>query len=220
MRRALAFAALVPLALASQAPGTLTPDGPATIFDDWHGAHTLEGLHADLLTAFRVTVQPGGRAGTVRFLPYLSGERTPHNDAVIRGAFTGLGSGTTRDDLTRAVLEGVAFGLRDSHQALKETGARLDRMMAIGGGARSRYWLRVIATALDVTLTLPADGEFGAALGAARLGMAAAGAGRVNDIMTAPDVVEEIAPDAALRDRFDAAYQAFRAAYPAIRGVQ
>ena len=158
--------------------------------------------------------------GPVRFLPYLSGERTPHNDAVIRGAFTGLGSGTTRDDLTRAVLEGVAFGLRDSHQALKETGARLDRMMAIGGGARSRYWLRVIATALDVTLTLPADGEFGAALGAARLGMAAAGGGRVNDIMTAPDVVEEIAPDAALRDRFDAGYQAFRAAYPAIRGVQ
>jgi xylulokinase len=158
--------------------------------------------------------------GPVRFLPYLSGERTPHNDAVIRGAFTRLGSGTTRDDLTRAVLEGVAFGLRDSHQALKETGARLDRMMAIGGGARSRYWLRVIATTLDVTLTLPADGEFGAALGAARLGMAAAGAGSVNDIMTAPDVVEEIAPDAALRDRFDAGYQAFRAAYPAIRGVQ
>lgn len=158
--------------------------------------------------------------GPVRFLPYLSGERTPHNDAAIRGAFTGLGSGTTRDDLTRAVLEGVAFGLRDSHQALRETGARLDRIMAIGGGARSRYWLRVIATTLDATLTLPADGEFGAALGAARLGMAAAGGGSIADIMTAPDVIEEIAPDAALRDRFEAGYQAFRAAYPAIRGVQ
>ena len=158
--------------------------------------------------------------GPVRFLPYLSGERTPHNDAVIRGAFTGLGSGTTRDDMTRAVLEGVAFGLRDSHQALKETGARLDRMMAIGGGARSRYWLRVIATTLDVTLTLPADGEFGAALGAARLGMVAAGAGSMAQVMTAPDMVEEIAPDATLRDDFEAAYHAFRAAYPAIRGAQ
>lgn len=158
--------------------------------------------------------------GPVRFLPYLSGERTPHNDAVIRGAFTGLESGTTRDDLTRAVLEGVAFGLRDSHQALRDTGARLDRIMAIGGGARSRYWLRAIATALDVTLTLPADGEFGAALGAARLGMVAAGEGSVEDVMTAPDVVEEIAPDAALRDRFEAGYQAFRAAYPAVRGIQ
>ena len=160
------------------------------------------------------------KPGAVRFLPYLAGERTPHNDAVIRGAFTGLGSGTSRDDLTRAVLEGVAFGLRDSHEALKATGARLDRMMAIGGGARSRYWLKVIATTLDVTLTLPADGEFGAALGAARLGMVAAGAGGLKDIMAAPDVVEEIAPDAALRERFDSAYQAFRAAYPAIRGVQ
>ena len=158
--------------------------------------------------------------GPVRFLPYLSGERTPHNDAVIRGAFTGLGSGTTRDDMTRAVLEGVAFGLRDSHQALKETGARLDRMMAIGGGARSRYWLRVIATTLDVTLTLPADGEFGAALGAARLGMVAVGTGSMAQVMTAPDVVEEIVPDATLRDDFEAAYQAFRAAYPAIRGAQ
>ncbi|TBN41143.1 xylulokinase [Paracoccus subflavus] len=158
--------------------------------------------------------------GPVRFLPYLSGERTPHNDAVIRGAFTGLGSDTTRDDMVRAVLEGVALGLRDSHQALRATGARLDRIMAIGGGARSRYWLQVIATTLDATLTLPADGEFGAALGAARLGMVAAGSGSIADVMTAPGVIDEIAPDAALRDAFDAAHQAFRAAYPAVRGIQ
>lgn len=158
--------------------------------------------------------------GPVRFLPYLSGERTPHNDAVIRGAFTGLGSGTSRDDMVRAVLEGVAFGLRDSHEALKATGARLDRMMAIGGGARSRYWLRAIAAALDVTLCLPADGEFGAALGAARLAMVAAGAGSIETVMTAPDVMAHIAPDDALRERFEEGYQAFRAAYPAIRAAQ
>lgn len=158
--------------------------------------------------------------GPVRFLPYLSGERTPHNDAAIRGAFTGLGSDTTRDDMVRAVLEGVALGLRDSHEALRAAGARLDRIMAIGGGARSRYWLRAIATALDVTLTLPADGEFGAALGAARLGMVAAGAGTIGDIMTPPRAIDEIAPDAALRDAFDAAHRAFRAAYPALRAVQ
>ncbi|RJL04866.1 xylulokinase [Paracoccus siganidrum] len=158
--------------------------------------------------------------GPVRFLPYLSGERTPHNDPVIRGSFTGLASETTRDDLTRAVLEGVAFGLRDSHEALKATGARTDRLMAIGGGARSRYWLRAIATALDVTLTLPSDGEFGAALGAARLGMVAAGAGSVEQVMTAPDVTEEIAPDPELRGAFDEAFAAYRAAYPAIRAAQ
>ena len=158
--------------------------------------------------------------GPVRFLPYLSGERTPHNDPLIRGSFTGLGSDTSRDDLTRAVLEGVAFGLRDSHEALKATGARTDRLLAIGGGARSHQWLRIIATALDVTLALPSDGEFGAALGAARLGRVASGAGSVDQVMTAPETTVEISPDPALRDAFDAAYQDFRAAYPAIRGVQ
>lgn len=158
--------------------------------------------------------------GAVRFLPYLSGERTPHNDPAIRAALTGMGAGTDRDDLTRAVLEGVAFGLADSLAALQSTGARPDRLMAIGGGARSRYWLEVIATALDVTLTLPEDGDFGAALGAARLGMVASGAGSPAEIMTPPAITGEIAPNAALRDDFAAALQGFRAAYPAIRAVQ
>ncbi|CAM3330189.1 xylulokinase [Paracoccus nototheniae] len=158
--------------------------------------------------------------GAVRFLPYLSGERTPHNDPAIRGSLTGLASATDSSDLTRAVLEGVAFGLADSLAALQATGARPDHLMAIGGGARSQYWLQVIATALDVTLTLPADGEFGAALGAARLGMVAAGGGSVDDIMTAPDITAEIAPDPALRDAFAKALAGFRTAYPAIRAVQ
>lgn len=158
--------------------------------------------------------------GPVRFLPYLSGERTPHNDPVIRGSFTGLGSNSTRDDMTRAVLEGVAFGLRDSHDALKATGARIDRLMAIGGGTRSRYWLKAIATALDVTLTLPSDGEFGAALGAARLGMVSCGAGSIEQVMTAPQVTGEVAPDPSMRAAFDEAHASFRAAYPAIRAAQ
>ena len=158
--------------------------------------------------------------GAVRFLPYLSGERTPHNDPEIRGSFTGLALATDRNDMTRAVLEGVAFGLRDSLTALRATGARPESLMAIGGGARSRYWLQVIATALDVTLDLPAGGEFGAALGAARLAVVASGAGSVADIMTAPDVTDRILPDPALRDAFDQAYEGFRAAYPAIRTAQ
>ncbi|TJZ91931.1 xylulokinase [Paracoccus gahaiensis] len=158
--------------------------------------------------------------GPVRFLPYLSGERTPHNDPAIRGSFTGLASATGRDDLARAVLEGVAFGLADSLAALQATGAHPTRLMAIGGGARSRTWLQIIATALDVTLTLPEAGEFGAALGAARLGMVAAGGGSVDQVMTAPDITDEIAPDPALRGAFDAALQGFRTAYPAIRAVQ
>lgn len=158
--------------------------------------------------------------GAVRFLPYLSGERTPHNDPSIRGSLTGLAAATDRGDLTRAVLEGVAFGLADSLAALHRTGARPTHLMAIGGGARSDYWLGAIATALDVTLTLPEDGEFGAALGSARLAMVAAGAGSVEAVMTPPAVTREIAPDPALRPAFATAHQAFRDSYPAIRRVQ
>ncbi|SCY66129.1 xylulokinase [Paracoccus tibetensis] len=158
--------------------------------------------------------------GPVRFLPYLSGERTPHNDPKIRGSLTGLAAATGREDLTRAVMEGVAFGLRDSFEALRATGAELPELMAIGGGARSRYWLQVIATVLDITLALPADGEFGAALGAARLGMLAAGAGRPEDVMSTPAIGNRIVPVAESRAAFDNAYRAWRATYPAIRAIQ
>nr|WP_111299073.1 xylulokinase [Paracoccus saliphilus] len=156
----------------------------------------------------------------VRFLPYLSGERTPHNDAEIRGSFTGLGAATSRDDLTRAVLEGVAFGLRDSFEALQATGARVDQLSAIGGGTASRYWLRLIATVLGIPLTLPAGGEFGACLGAARLAMIAATGGRPESIMIAPGFSETIEPEASFKAAFDASYRDYRASYPAIRAIQ
>jgi xylulokinase len=158
--------------------------------------------------------------GTVRFLPYLSGERTPHNDAAIRGSFTGLGTDTRREDLTRAVLEGVAFGLRDSFEALKATGAHFDSLIAIGGGTASRYWLRLIATVLGVPLRLPAGGEFGAALGAARLGLCAGTGADPLAVMQAPDLGPTIAPEATLVPAFDAAFAKFRAAYPALRATQ
>ena len=158
--------------------------------------------------------------GSVRFLPYLSGERTPHNDAEIRGSFTGLSAGTTRDDLTRAVLEGVAFGLRDSFDALVATGASFDRLFAIGGGTGSRYWVKLVATVLGVPLQLPRGSEFGAALGAARLGMVAATSAAVDTIMTAPGVGETIDPVDALGDAMAEAHSAFRAAYPKIKSAQ
>lgn len=161
-----------------------------------------------------------GPPGSVRFLPYLSGERTPHNDAAIRGAFTGLGADTSREDLTRAVLEGVAFGLRDSFEALKATGAKLESLIAIGGGTGSRYWLKLIATVLGVPLRLPAAGEFGAALGAARLGICAATGADPKAVMVMPDLGTEIAPDEGQRSAYDDAFVRFRAAYPAIRAAQ
>lgn len=157
--------------------------------------------------------------GEVTFLPYLSGERTPHNDAAIRGAFTGLGHESGRAVLTQAVLEGVSFAIRDSLEALRAAGTNLSRVTAIGGGSRSRYWLKSIATALDIPVDLPADGDFGAAFGAARLGLIAATGADPVATCFAPETAETIAPEAALRGAYEDAYQRYRRLYPALKAL-
>ncbi|GAB5507795.1 MAG: xylulokinase [Rhizobiaceae bacterium] len=156
----------------------------------------------------------------VTFLPYLSGERTPHNDAAIRGAFSGLAHQSGRAELTQAVMEGVAFAFRDSLEALKAAGTELERATAIGGGSRSRYWLRAVATALDISIDLPGDGDFGAAFGAARLGLIAANDADPLGVCTPPKITETIEPDRALVPAFADVYAHYRALYPAIKGVQ
>jgi xylulokinase len=157
--------------------------------------------------------------GSVTFLPYLSGERTPHNDAAIRGVFTGLGHESSRVVLTQAVLEGVSFAIRDNLEALKSAGTTIGRVTAIGGGSRSRYWLKSIATALDVPVDIPADGDFGAAFGAARLGLIAATGADPLSVCTPPKTAETIEPEAAHRQAYEAAYQRYRKLYPAIAGL-
>lgn len=157
--------------------------------------------------------------GRVRFFPYLSGERTPHNDANVRGSFAGLGKDTTQADLARSVLEGVAFGLRDSYEALAGTGANVGRLIAIGGGTRSRYWLKLIATVLNVPLELPEGGEFGAALGATRLAVIAGTGAPVEDVLSEPAIGEQILPEPGLVGEFSDAYGLFRSAYPDLRRV-
>lgn len=155
----------------------------------------------------------------VTFLPYLSGERTPHNDAVIRGSFTGLEHGSDRAVLTQAVLEGVSFAFRDSLEALAKAGTTLTRVTAIGGGSRSHYWLKSIATALGIPVDIPTDGDFGAAFGAARLGLIAAESADPHQICTPPKTSETIEPDAALGQAYANAYARYRSLYPAIRAV-
>jgi xylulokinase len=183
---------------------------------NWFAGITRESP-ADLTMALGDTLlQPGH----VRYLPYLSGERTPHNDADVRGSFTGLSSASSRDDLTRAVLEGVAFGLRDSFEALKSTDAKLDELIAIGGGTGSHYWLRLIATVLGVPVHLPSDGEFGAALGAARLAMVAVTGVNPDSVMTSPTIGETIEPEKSMLGTFDEAYHRFCSAYPLIKAAQ
>jgi xylulokinase len=155
----------------------------------------------------------------VTFLPYLSGERTPHNDAVIRGSFTGLAHQSDRKVLTQAVLEGVAFAFRDSLEALKAAGTTLKRVTAIGGGSRSVYWLKSIATTLGIPVDIPADGDFGAAFGAARLGLIAAEKADPFKICTPPKTASTVSPDRKLRGAYEDAYRRYRALYPAIKGA-
>ena len=155
----------------------------------------------------------------VTFLPYLSGERTPHNDAAIRGVFAGLSHQTARTELTQAVLEGVAFAVRDCLEALRAAGTELSRVTAIGGGSRSRYWLAAIATALQLPVDVPADGDFGAAFGAARLGLVAATGADPFATFTAPATAETIEPDAGQSAAYEEAYARYRSLYPAIRSV-
>jgi xylulokinase len=155
----------------------------------------------------------------VLFLPYLSGERTPHNDAAARGVFLGIGHETDRNTMTQSVLEGVAFAFRDCQRVLGDAGTDFARAAAVGGGAKSRLWLQILANVLDRPLDLPRDGEFGAALGAARLGMAAALGGDPFVHMTPPPFETSIDPDPKLVPRYAEAYARYRALYPSLREI-
>lgn len=157
--------------------------------------------------------------GAIRFLPYLSGERTPLNDAAARGAFTGLDRAHGRRDLVQAVLEGVAFSLKDCLDVLTMPLREPRQLLAVGGGSRSRYWLSLIATVLDLPIAVPEEGDFGAAFGAARLGLIAAEGADPFTVCTPPAISEVIEPVAALRDDYADAYREFRRLYPAIKGA-
>jgi len=170
----------------------------------------------DLTAALGPTV--GGPA-SVLFLPYLSGERTPHNDAAARGVFMGIGHETDRETMTQAVLEGVAFAFKDCQRVLGDAGTDFARAAAVGGGAKSRLWLSILANVLDRPLDLPKDGDFGAALGAARLGMAASLGGDPLSYMTPPPFEASIEPDPKLVPRYAEAYARYRALYPSLREI-
>lgn len=159
------------------------------------------------------------RPNGVTFLPYLSGERTPHNDAAIRGAFIGAGHEHTRLDLTQSLLEGVGFAFRDCLNALGVAGTKVDRVTAVGGGSNSSYWLKAIATILNVPIDIPADGDFGAAFGAARLAMLASDNAAPSEICKPPQIARVIEPDLDMCSEFDAAYHKYSALYPALKGI-
>lgn len=159
--------------------------------------------------------KPSGTSSAL-FLPYLSGERTPHNTATPCGVFAGMDISSDQSDLTAAVMEGVAFSLADCLHALRSTGTEISALTTTGGGSKSPFWLQTIANVLDVTLDLPANGEFGAALGAARLAMAADIGGDINSLMSKPEIAKTIEPDASLVSIYQERYAQFRALYPAV----
>jgi xylulokinase len=158
-------------------------------------------------------------AGDELFLPYLSGERTPHNDPHVRGAFLGLDNETDAARLSAAVLEGVAFALADGMDALRAAGTEIAELSVIGGGARSRYWGTIIAAALDTRLVYLDGGEVGPALGAAKLAQIAVTGASAAEVCARPPVAHVIEPDPLLAERLAPKRETFRATYPALKAL-
>jgi xylulokinase len=163
---------------------------------------------------------PPGAEG-LTFLPYLQGERTPHADPNVRGAFVGLTLRHDRGALVRAVLEGVAYGLRDSLELLRGLGVEAEVGRASGGGARSDLWLRIVASVLDLPLERPVV-EDGSAYGAALL--AGVAAGSFADVHEAVEACVRtsgrVEPEPSWRAVYEAGYARFRGLYPALRPLE
>jgi xylulokinase len=177
------------------------------------------GADYEQLIAEAAHWQPGVEG--LLFLPYLQGERTPHADPNARGAFSGLSLVHDRGSLVRAVLEGVAFGLKDSLELLRELGVEPESGRVSGGGARSRLWLEIVASVLGLPLELTAVEE-GAAYGAALLGGVASGifSDAEEAVRTCVRVRDRVEPNPDWQETYERGHIRFRALYPALRPLE
>ena len=154
----------------------------------------------------------------VFYLPYLMGERSPHNNPDARGVFFGMSMDTTRADMTQAVLEGVAFGLRDSLEVARSLGIKIERTKICGGGAKSPLWKKIIANVMNLKVDV-LENEEGPSMGGAML--AAVGCGAYPDVETIgkkfAKVVDTVEPDPELVAKYEERYQKFRTLYPAMK---
>jgi xylulokinase len=224
---------------AAQPAFAADPDGRVHAFchgvpDGWHAMGVMLSA-AGSLGWLRRVVAPGEPPDKVvaeaepwppgveglTFAPYLAGERTPHVDPHARAAFAGLSLRHDRGALVRAVLEGVAFGLRDSLELLRAIGVEPRSARVSGGGARSELWLRIVASVLELPLERTAAEE-GAAFGAALLGGVAAGVfADVHEAVAATVRVRDtIEPEPEWIEPYAAAYRRFRSLYPALRPLE
>ena len=156
----------------------------------------------------------------VFFLPYLMGERSPHNNPLARATFTGMTMDSTRTDMTQAVLEGVAFAIRDSFEVAKGLGINITETKMCGGGAKSELWCRIMANVLGIKVDL-LKSEEGPSMGAAMLAMVAAG--EYGSVKEAADnivnICKTIEPQKAIADRYNSRYNTFKQIYPALKPV-
>ena len=156
----------------------------------------------------------------VFFLPYLMGERSPHNNPDARAVFFGMSMDTTREEMTQAVLEGVSFGLRDSLEVARDLGLKIERTKLCGGGAKSPLWRRIIANVMNLKVDI-IESEEGPGYGAAIL--AAVGCGEYASVEEAAGklvkVVKTIEPEPELVEKYEAKYQKFRTIYPTVKAL-
>lgn len=156
----------------------------------------------------------------VFFLPYLMGERSPHNDPFARGSFIGMSMDTRREDMTLAILEGVTFALRDSLEVARSLGIEIKKTMICGGGAKSPLWKKLVANIMNVEVEVPVSEEgpgFGAAI------LAAVGCGEYENVEKATKAIikikEKIKPEEELVLKYEERYQKFKKIYPALKGI-
>jgi xylulokinase len=186
---------------------------PERALEHWSGVDAY-----DLLTKEAASV-PAGSDGLI-FLPYLQGERTPHLDAYARGGWIGLTASHDRRHLVRAVLEGVAFSLKDCFSIIREQGLQLEQVRATGGGAKSPLWRQIIADILGVEL-VTTNAQEGPAFGAALLAGVASGLypSVVEACAATVRMVERTEPNSANSEVYAEAYETYRALYPALRPI-
>ena len=185
-----------------------------------NGASPLQWLAGVMKEDISVLLEEAAQMSDDRnldFLPYLSGERTPHNDPEIRGSWYGLSSNTNRAEMTRSIVQGIACSFCDAVDVIAAAGGKISKPLAIGGGARSDFLLQTISDATALTIRRSKDTQAGPALGAARLAMVASGSATMSDIVITPPIDRIFTPDENKRsfhleklDRFRALYKALQ----------
>jgi len=177
----------------------------------------LTGAENEQSLLDEVALEDFSKPCAVTFLPYLSGERTPHNNPHAQGMFFGLGHDSSRAVLGRAVLEGVAFAFADGQQVLFDAGTKIDQVSVIGGGARSKLWGKILASVLDQPLIYREGGEVGPAFGAARLARMSV-TGESPAVVCQPGKVKyTIEKDAVMAENYKVQYEKFKNLYQSVK---